>query len=80
MPPIFGFFNVYGKEKDEEGEEKETFKFFRGYTVFNYEQTKEFAAQETPFKKLATEDQAIKLLEEVKTITQNFWTNYEVVA
>ncbi len=69
---------VYGKEKDEQGEEKETIKFFRGYTVFNYEQTKE--ATGTEFKKQATEEQAIKLLSEVKQITQNFWADYEVVA
>lgn len=31
---------VFGKEKDENGKDKEVLKFFRGYTVFNYEQTK----------------------------------------
>ncbi len=71
---------VFGKEKDENGEEKETFRFFRGYTVFNYEQSKEFAAQE--FKKQATEEQAVKLLTQANVITQQMglWENYEVVA
>ncbi|MBR1620273.1 DUF1738 domain-containing protein [bacterium] len=31
---------VYGKEKDENGEETEELKFYKGYSVFNFEQTK----------------------------------------
>lgn len=32
---------VFNKEKDEKGEEKEVLQFFKGYTVFNKEQTGE---------------------------------------
>lgn len=39
---------VFGKskDKDENGEEKTELKYFKGYTVFNYEQTKEYLKPE----------------------------------
>jgi len=36
---------VFNKQKDEKGEEKEVLQFFKGYTVFNKEQTGENAKE-----------------------------------
>lgn len=46
---------VHNKEKDENGEEIEQLKFYKGYTVFNYAQTKAVASTDQN-KKLTTKD------------------------
>ena len=64
---------VFGKTKDENGEEKQELKYFKGYTVFNYEQTKEFNGT------LQIEDKQELKLETNKTLEN--WTNkYAVIA
>lgn len=46
---------VYNKQKDENGEEKETFQFYKGYSVFNKEQTKAQEEVKTEVKTTAKE-------------------------
>lgn len=78
---------VYANEKDENGKEKEVFKYFKGYIVFNYEQTKKFLESKSDAKNEVLqisesiedkEDIIEEIIEEQKTL--DLWDEYEIVA
>ena len=63
---------IFGKGKDDKGEEKQELKYFKGYTVFNYEQTKEFNGT------LQIEDKKEK--QETNKIVDKWADKYAVIA
>lgn len=87
---------IISKAKDENGEEDESKQrvFYKGYSVFNEEQTQNGATATEPekiaevkqieYKKMATPEQAKNLINKVKEITEqmtiNLWDTCEVVA
>lgn len=88
---------IISKSKKENGEEDESKSrvFYKGYSVFNEEQTQNGASEKAPaqiqevkqietFNKMATPEQAKTLIDKAKEITKqmglNLWDTCEVVA
>jgi len=78
---------VHEKIKDENGKEKEKFKYFKGYYVANFEQTKNFKKPDeniqndtTEVKQISDTTNTIIEAEIVEQAELDLWKKYDVVA